>query len=312
MKKAVYALVALLCLFAVACKKSPAKMTHEEKVATLPPKLQPLFKGSWKLDVNASSAMSSKALEGKSGIKADIKFDKDVGKAAQFMAKTLTFGFEKGTMTRVYSEKYGEGLLSTESTGWLTVDDGLKTLTLKDAKDKETTYTIEAFEEDEKLVLLPKGGGSYQVLIPKGKTPTAASPAAKSDDPPTTPTATTPTARPEPNAKYKKASYKVGDRVVAKWASSSYYVATVKSKSGDSYGVAWEDGTSGNASVNDMVPVVKTKDVKVGDRVAACWHSCRSSLYIGTVEKKTATGVSVKWNDGSSPSDVKEGDFTLF
>ena len=310
MKKAVLVLVALVCLLAVACKKSPAKMTHEEKVATLPPKLQPLFKGSWKLDVNASSAMSSKAVEGKSGIKADIKFDKDVGKAAQFLAKTLTFGFEKTTMTRVYAEKYGEGLLSTESTGWLTIDDGMKNITLKDANDKETSYTVEEFEADEKLVLLPKDGGSYQVLIPKGKTPMAASPQAKAAG--TTEAPSKPAKVVEPNAKYKKSAYKVGDRVVARWASSSFYMATVKTKTGDDYGLAWEDGTSGKAAVNDMVPVVKAKDIKVGDHVAACWHSCKSSLYQGVVEKKTPAGATVKWDDGSSASDVKDGDLTLF
>jgi len=283
-------------------------MTFEEKLATLPPKLQPLFKAPWKLDVNASSAMTSKAVEGKSGIKGDIKFDKDVGKAAQFLAKTLTFGFEKGTLTRVYGEKYGEGILSTEETGWVTVDDAAKTLTLKDAKDKETAYTIEELVDGEKLVLLPKAGGAYQVLIPKGKTPMAASPSDPKGVGATTPAAP----RPEPAAKYKKTSYNVGDRVAGKWAGSSYYMATIKAKTGDSYQVAWEDGTTGTVAVNDMVPVVKSKDIKVGDRVAGCWHSCRGSLYIGTVDKKIPTGATVKWSDGSTPTDVKEGDLTLF
>jgi hypothetical protein len=52
--------------------------------------------------------------------------------------------------------------------------------------------------------------------------------------------------------------------------------------------------------------------VKVGDRVAACWHSCRSPLYIGTVEKKNPATTTVKWSDGSSPTEVKEGELTLF
>ena len=61
-----------------------------------------------------------------------------------------------------------------------------------------------------------------------------------------------------------------------------------------------------------MVPVVKSKDIKVGDRVAGCWHSCKGSLYYGTVATKTPTGATVKWSDGSSPTEVKDGDLTLF
>lgn len=301
-------LVALLSLVAVGCAKKPGNMTFEEKVATLPPKLQPLFRAPWKLDVNASSAMTSKAAEGKTGIKADIKFDKDVGKAAQFLAKTLTFGFEKGTLTRVYGEKFGEGILSTESTGWVTVDDNAKSLTLKDAKDIETGYSIEELQDGEKLVLKPKAGGAFQVFIPKGKTPMAAPP----PDPNSAPAAKASTPRPEPSAKYKKTSYKVGDRVAAKWASSSFYLATIKGQTGDTYEILYEDGTSGKVAVGDMVPVVKAKDIKVGDRVMGCWHTCRGSLYLGTVDKKTPAGATVKWSDGGSPTDVKDGELTLF
>ena len=310
MKKTVLFLIAILSLFAIACAKKPSNMTHEEKAALLPKKLQPLFKGPWKLDVNASSAMNAKAILAKTGIKADVTFDKDVGKAAQFMAKTLTFTFEKKSLNRAYSEKFGEGLLSTEETGWVTVDDDAKNLTLKDGNDKETAYSIEELEADEKLVLKPKSGGSFEVFIPKGKTPMASAPTPKTAD--TADSPTTPTAAVAPDAKYKKTSYKAGDRVVGKWISTSYYMATIKAKSGDSYQVTWEDGTSGTVKVDDMVPVVKLKDVKVGDRVAACWHSCRSALYIGTVEKKTATTATVKWNDGSSPSPVNDGSLALF
>ncbi len=281
-------------------------MTFEEKPATLPPPLQPLFRAPWKVDVNASALATSKAAQAKAGIKADVQFGGDVGKAAQCLAKTLTFGFEKGTLNRVYGEKFGEGILSTESTGRVTVDDAAKNVTLKDANDKETSYTIEELKDGEKLVLVPKGGGSHQVLIPKGATPMAG-PTSTSNT-----TATPATPRPEPNAKYKKTSYAAGDRVVAKWGSGSYYLATIKGKNGDAYDVTYEDSTSGKVAVGDMVPVVKAKDVKVGDRIAGCWHTCRGSLSVGTVDKKTPTGVTIKWSDGSSPLDVKDGEFTLF
>ena len=177
MKRSLLLLLVVLSLVVVGCGKKPSNMTFEEKVATLPPKLQPLFKGPWKVDVNASSARTSKAAEGKSGIKGDIKFDKDVGKAAQFLAKTLTFGFEKGTLTRVYGEKYGEGILSTEETGFLTVDDGAHEPHAEERQGhRRPRYTIEELVADEKLVLVPKAGGAYQVLIPKGNTPMAAPP----------------------------------------------------------------------------------------------------------------------------------------
>jgi hypothetical protein len=89
-------------------------------------------------------------------------------------------------------------------------------------------------------------------------------------------------------------------------------MATIKGKTGDSYQVAWEDGTTGTVAVSDMVPVVKAKDIKVGDRVAGCWHSCKGSVYYGTVTAKTPTGATVKWSDGSTPTEVKDGDLTLF
>jgi hypothetical protein len=165
MKKTILLLAAMLAILVCACGKNPGNMTHEEKTATLPAKLQPLFK-SWKLDVNASSAMNAKAIEAKTGIKADIRFDKDVGKAVQFAARSLWFTFEKGKMTKVYQEKFGEGLLSTSSSGWVTVDDNATSLTLKDAQNKESVYEIKELAAD-KLVLAPKGGGSFEVYAAK-------------------------------------------------------------------------------------------------------------------------------------------------
>ena len=115
-----------------------------------------------------------------------------------------------------------------------------------------------------------------------------------------------------PNAKYAKATYKTGEHVVAKWGSSSFWYGTVKGKHGDKYAVKYGDGTSGEVAASDMVPMSKVSDVHVGERVMACWHSCKSPLYLGTVQAKTGNAVTVKWQDGSAPSDVKAGEIALF
>ncbi len=305
----VLAVLAVLMVL-VGCRKDPAKGTHEQKVATVPEKIQPLFK-TWKLDVNASSEMNAKTLEKATGIRADVKFDKDVGKAAQFAARTLFFTFEKGKLTRAYEERYGEGLLSTSSSGWFTADDDAKSLTLKDAAQKETAYTIEELATD-KLVLAPRGGGSFEVYRTPGSQFTPASTVtavAAADRSATAPVEV------QPNEKNKKDAYKAGEKVAGRWSRSVWWMATVKGKNGDRYDVAWADGTTGRVAASDMVPVVPARSLKVGDRVAGCWRSCRSSLYMGAIEKinpkRPAAPFTIKWDDGTS-SDVKEGEVTRF
>jgi hypothetical protein len=137
----------------------------QEKIATLPAKIQPLFT-SWKLDTNASSKMNTDAVKDSTGIKADIKLSGDVGKLADFAAKTLFITFDKDTMKTAYQETYGEGLLSSSSAGWLTIDNDATTMTLTDAKGKETIYTIKEVAAD-KLVLQLKSSGVYEVFNKK-------------------------------------------------------------------------------------------------------------------------------------------------
>ena len=86
-----------------------------------------------------------------------VSESRDLGKAAQFAARTFTFTFDDKTLRTAYKEMYGEGMLSTSDVGWLTVDESAKTLTLKDSKGKERSYEIRELSAD-KLVIVPSGG----------------------------------------------------------------------------------------------------------------------------------------------------------
>ncbi|MBI4952900.1 MAG: hypothetical protein HY908_12775 [Myxococcales bacterium] len=165
---AVVLLVFTTAFAATACKKNPASMSHEEKVATLSEQGKRLARG-WKLDVNASAAANSQAVEKASGIKSDVKLGGDVGKLAQFAAKSYFFGFEKTSLKTVYEESYGEGLLSTATTGWWELDADGARLTLRGAgsdKGKDRVYTIRQLDAD-KLVLAANDTGVIEVFGPK-------------------------------------------------------------------------------------------------------------------------------------------------
>lgn len=133
----------------------------------------------------------------------------------------------------------------------------------------------------------------------------------------------------------KASDVKVGTRVIAQWANGPFYTASVTAISGDQYSIVYSDKTPGVKTLNELrldprkitetpapaattpvtTPPATTPDVtatttpstskfKTGDTVVAVWSG--SSWYKGKIEGTCANGLTVKWDDGSTPSCVPE------
>ncbi|HEX9093269.1 MAG TPA: hypothetical protein VF902_04740 [Coriobacteriia bacterium] len=94
-----------------------------------------------------------------------------------------------------------------------------------------------------------------------------------------------------------------GDRVAAPWGGGSY-IGSVTAVRGDKADVLYDDDkVTREIAISDLIVVVK-KTWSVGDKVMAVWSS--GKFYPGTVtEAKAGDVYVVKWDDGSSPSDVE-------
>ena len=122
----------------------------------------------------------------------------------------------------------------------------------------------------------------------------------------TTPTNTTTTQNTEPKDSTPKApTFSVGMTVAAKWADNNFYLAEIKAINNDKYDVAYADGDKYTVSVGDLKEIPPKPALKTGDKVLAVWDKAR--FYSGTVQEVKADGVLVKWDDGSTPSEVAFG-----
>ena len=98
--------------------------------------------------------------------------------------------------------------------------------------------------------------------------------------------------------------HEAGEPVAAKW-STLWYGATVIGPDGDKYVVKYSDGTLGTVAAADIRPLLPRHEVTVGRHVIAKWQT--ASWYPGTVLAVDATGATIKWDDGSSPSHAAFG-----
>jgi hypothetical protein len=96
---------------------------------------------------------------------------------------------------------------------------------------------------------------------------------------------------------------KVGDTVAAKWTDGNYWLATVEKVEPAGVTVKYtDDNTTNTVSVTEIRPIA-VKSWSVGDKVLAVWSSGR--FYPGTVEKAAGSTYTIKWDDGSTPSEVE-------
>lgn len=93
-----------------------------------------------------------------------------------------------------------------------------------------------------------------------------------------------------------------GDAVAARWR-KSWYVATVTGVDAGVISVRYSDGDTGSLAAVDLLPIAKAAEVQAGERVLACWGG-KPLMVPGTVLSKSGKGCTVKWEDGSKPTEV--------
>lgn len=98
----------------------------------------------------------------------------------------------------------------------------------------------------------------------------------------------------------------VGASVAAPWGSAgSLYLGTVTAIAGSSAKVLYaDDNITRDVEVAQLVPVI-SRTWQVNDKVLAVWSS--GKFYSGVITAVTANGYTVKWDDGSAPSEVVAG-----
>ncbi len=133
-------------------------------------------------------------------------------------------------------------------------------------------------------------------------------PAPSTTKPTTTETKKTETA----NANMNKAvvdEFAIGTRVASKWADGNFYAGTIEGVNGTTYKIAYDDGDKGDNTKADLMVLPAKPTLKAGDKVLAVWSGAR--MYAGVVEEVKTVSAVVKWDDGSSPSEVNFGKIVL-
>ncbi len=100
------------------------------------------------------------------------------------------------------------------------------------------------------------------------------------------------------------AAAKKGDVVAARWR-TQWFLAKVTEVDATTIVVLYDDGTTGRVLPEELIHAATADELHVGDRVLACWKDAH--MYAGKVEKKGPKVCKVKWEDGSTVSDVEVG-----
>lgn len=95
-----------------------------------------------------------------------------------------------------------------------------------------------------------------------------------------------------------------GQIVAAQWH-RQWWRARVVAREDGLFAVRYDDETDGVLSLDEIVPI-EPAAVRAGDRVLAAWAG-QARLYPGRAEKVGATHATVRWEDGSPPSEVPLG-----
>lgn len=105
--------------------------------------------------------------------------------------------------------------------------------------------------------------------------------------------------------------FQIGARVAARWATTSFYAATIQSKADGKYHVLYDDGDQADVPTADLLPIASPYAIVPGIRVLACWMG-GARMYSGVVTEDRGGGrVLVKWDDGDTPSTVPKEKIAL-
>lgn len=108
------------------------------------------------------------------------------------------------------------------------------------------------------------------------------------------------------------ASFKAGDKVLANWKNGSkWWEAVVTKVDGPAISVVYDSDKTTDTLAPTAVVMRPSKAavVKVGDKVTAKWNG--GSFYGGTITAVTSGKATVKWGDGSAPSEVALTDMVV-
>jgi hypothetical protein len=94
----------------------------------------------------------------------------------------------------------------------------------------------------------------------------------------------------------------VGDVVAAQWK-TDWYRARITGTTNGTYAVRYDDNTTGKLARGDVIPLAKATEIRVGDRVLACWGD-QGQMYPGRIKAIHSENATVRWEDGSAASDA--------
>ncbi len=103
----------------------------------------------------------------------------------------------------------------------------------------------------------------------------------------------------------KSPTFTVGMTVAAKWSDGSYYLAEIKAVNNDKFDVAYADGDKGSVPASDIKEIPAKLTLAAGDKVFAVWNNAK--FYSGTVQEVKTSGAVIKWDDGTTASEVPFG-----
>jgi RNA binding activity-knot of a chromodomain/Caspase domain len=93
-----------------------------------------------------------------------------------------------------------------------------------------------------------------------------------------------------------------GETVAAQWK-TDWYRARITGELNGTYAVRYDDNSPGKLAPGEMIPFAKPAELRVGDRVLACWGE-EGQMYPGRVKAIHSDKATVRWEDGSAASEV--------
>ena len=94
----------------------------------------------------------------------------------------------------------------------------------------------------------------------------------------------------------------IGEMVAAQWF-HDWYRARITANINGTYAVLYDDASKGRLAPDDLIAIASRSEIHVGDRVLACWEN-KPRMFPGKVESINDKTVTVRWEDGSAPSEV--------
>lgn len=97
--------------------------------------------------------------------------------------------------------------------------------------------------------------------------------------------------------------FEVGDAVLVHWKKTAYYLVTLTAIGENEVTVTFSDGTKSQATIDDLRPIARARDLRVGDHVLAMARR-DGKLYPAKIAERTAQAFTVEWGDGIRQSNT--------